>query len=145
MIGRRVLFAALLATPAAWAQRYPDRPVTIVNPFAPGGQSDPIGRAVALHLQGALGQPFVLENRTGAGSTVGARYGARAVPDGHTLLFGTTSTFGIAPNLYRTAGYDPATAFAPIAVVSEGAMLLVANPRTGFRSVTEMVAAARWR
>jgi tripartite-type tricarboxylate transporter receptor subunit TctC len=131
---------------AAQAQeRYPNRPVTIINPFAAGGQSDPIGRAVALHLQRALGQSFVLDNRTGAGSTIGAQYVARAAPDGHTLLFGTTSTFVIAPFVYRAAGYDPARSFAPIAIASEGPMVLTANPQTGFRTVADVVAAAKRR
>lgn len=138
--------AAAVRPSAAQAQRqdgYPGRSVTIINPFAAGGQADPIGRVVAAHLQSALGQPFVLENRTGAGSTIGAQYVARATPDGHTLLFGTTSTFAIAPYVYRNAGYDPATSFAPIAVASEGPMVLTANPRTGYKTVADAVAAAR--
>lgn len=139
--------AALLATtrsPMARAQeQYPSRPVTIINPFAAGGQSDPIGRVIALHLQGALGQPFVLENRTGAGSTIGAQYVARSTPDGYTLLFGTTSTFVIAPYVYRAAGYDPTTSFAPIAIASEGPMVLTASPQTGFKTVADVVAAAK--
>jgi tripartite-type tricarboxylate transporter receptor subunit TctC len=151
---RRGIFGGVAATallaaarpPGARAQGgYPNRPVTIINPFAPGGQSDPIGRAIALHLQRALGQPFVLDNRTGAGSTIGAQYVARAAPDGHTLLFGTTSTFVIAPFVYRAAGYDPAGSFAPIAVASEGVMVLTANPRTGFRTAADVVAAAKRR
>ena len=137
-----VAAAALPASARAQAG-YPSRPVTIINPFAAGGQSDPIGRAVAAHLQRALGQPFVLENRTGAGSTIGAQHVARAAPDGYTLLFGTTSTFAIAPYVYRSAGYDPGTAFAPVAVASEGPMVLATNARTGFRTIADVVAAAK--
>nr|WP_282572254.1 tripartite tricarboxylate transporter substrate binding protein [Roseomonas acroporae] len=122
---------------------WPERPVTIVSPFAAGGQSDPIGRAVALHFQRSFGQPFVLENRSGAGGTIGAQYVARAAADGHTLLFGTTSSFVIAPFVYREAGYDPAASFAPVAVVSEGPMILTAGTGTGFRSVAQVVEAAR--
>ncbi|WP_128080105.1 Bug family tripartite tricarboxylate transporter substrate binding protein [Roseicella frigidaeris] len=136
--------AAQTAAPATpQAADWPQRPVTIISPFAAGGQSDPIGRAVALHLQRSLGQPFVLENRSGAGGTIGAQFVARAAADGHTLLFGTTSSFVIAPFVYREAGYDPAASFAPVAVVSEGPMILTASPGTGFRSVAEVVAAAR--
>jgi tripartite-type tricarboxylate transporter receptor subunit TctC len=135
--------AAILLARAARAASYPDRPVTIVSPFAAGGQSDPLGRAVALHLQRKLGQPFVLENRTGAGSTIGAQYVARAAADGQTLLFGTTSTFVIAPFVYRNAGYDPVTSFAPVAVASEGPMVLTTHNRSGYASVAEVVAAAR--
>jgi tripartite-type tricarboxylate transporter receptor subunit TctC len=139
--------AALVPTgrDALAQDRYPDRPVTIINPFAPGGQTDPLGRLVALHLQRALGQPFVIDNRTGAGGTIGAQFVARAAPDGHTLLLGTTSTYVIAPFVYRPQIYDPATAFAPIAVLSEGAMVLSTHPRTGFRSVADVVQAARQR
>jgi len=135
--------AALLVARGSRAASYPDRPVTIVSPFAAGGQSDPLGRAVALHLQRKLGQPFVLENRTGAGSTIGAQYVARAAADGHTLLFGTTSTFVIAPFVYANAGYDPVASFAPVAVASEGPMVLNTHARSGYASVAEVIAAAR--
>ena len=135
--------AALLLARSAHAAPYPDRPVTVISPFAAGGQSDPLGRAVALYLQRKLGQPFVLENRTGAGSTIGAGYVARAAADGHTLLFGTTSTFVIAPFVYGNAGYDPAASFAPVAVASEGPMVLTTHARSGYSSVAEVVAAAR--
>ena len=116
MTRRRTLLAAGALAPlgAALAQdRYPSRPVTVINPFAAGGQSDPIGRLVNAHLQRALGQPFVLDNKLGAGSTVGGQYVARAEADGHTLLLGTTSTFVIAPYVYRPQPYDPVAAFAP--------------------------------
>jgi tripartite-type tricarboxylate transporter receptor subunit TctC len=135
--------AALVMAHSARAAGYPDRPVTIVNPFAAGGQSDPLGRAVALHLQRKLGQPFVLDNRTGAGSTIGAQYVARAASDGHTLLFGTTSTFVIAPFVYGNAGYDPVASFAPVAVASEGPMVLTTHARSGYATVAEVVAAAK--
>ncbi|MBP0495460.1 Bug family tripartite tricarboxylate transporter substrate binding protein [Pararoseomonas indoligenes] len=135
--------AALVLARGAQAAAYPDRPVTIISPFAAGGQSDPLGRAVALHLQRKLGQPFVLENRTGAGSTIGAQYVARAAADGHTLLFGTTSTFVIAPFVYGNAGYDPAASFAPVAVASEGPMVLTTHARSGYASVADVVAAAK--
>jgi tripartite-type tricarboxylate transporter receptor subunit TctC len=135
--------AALVLIRGAQAATYPERPVTIISPFAAGGQSDPLGRAVALHLQRKLGQPFVLENRTGAGSTIGAQYVARAAADGHTLLFGTTSTFVIAPYVYGNAGYDPAASFAPVAVASEGPMVLTTHARSGYTSVADVVAAAK--
>jgi tripartite-type tricarboxylate transporter receptor subunit TctC len=135
--------AALLLARGAHAAPFPDRPVTIISPFAAGGQSDPLGRAVALHLQRKLGQPFVLENRTGAGGTIGSQYVSRAAADGYTLLFGTTSTFVIAPFVYRNAGYDPVTSFAPVTVASEGPMVLTTHIRSGYSSVAEVVAAAQ--
>ncbi|PZP38817.1 MAG: hypothetical protein DI601_26020 [Azospirillum brasilense] len=146
-IGRRgfcgAMAAGLVTMQDAWAADWPKRPVTIVSPFAAGGQSDPIGRAVALHFQRSLGQPFVLENRSGAGGTIGAQYVSRAAADGYTLLFGTTSSFVIAPFVYREAGYDPIASFTPLAVVSEGPMILTAGSGTGFRSVAQVVEAAR--
>jgi len=90
---------APLARPAAAVARYPAHSVTVVNPFAAGGQSDPIGRIVNAHFQNALGQPFLMENRAGAGRTIGGQYVVRSAPDGYTLLLGTTSTFTIAPVL----------------------------------------------
>lgn len=143
---RRALLAAGLFPSAVRAQeRWPARPVTIINPFPPGGQTDPLGRFVAQHLQRALGQPFVLDNRTGAGGTIGAQLVARAAPDGQVLLLGTTSTYVVAPFVYRPPPYDPLTAFAPVVVLSEGAMILCTHPRSGFRTVEEAVRAARAR
>jgi tripartite-type tricarboxylate transporter receptor subunit TctC len=148
MTRRRTLLAAGALAPlgAALAQdRYPSRPVTVINPFAAGGQSDPIGRLVNAHLQRALGQPFVLDNKLGAGSTVGGQYVARAEADGHTLLLGTTSTFVIAPYVYRPQPYDPVAAFAPVAALTESPMVLVANSKKGFRAVADVLRAARER
>ncbi|UFN50110.1 tripartite tricarboxylate transporter substrate binding protein [Roseomonas sp. OT10] len=147
MTHRRSLLGAAALLPlarAAGAQgAYPSRPVTVINPFAPGGQSDPVGRLVNLQLQRALGQPFVLDNRLGAGSTIGAQYVARAEPDGYTLLLGTTSTYVIAPYVYRPQPYDPLTAFAPVAALSEAPTILVASPRRGIRSLEAMVRLAK--
>ena len=138
--------AATFTSGAARAQeRYPSRPVTVVSPFAPGGQSDGVGRIVTAHLQRALGQPFVIENRTGAGGTIGAQYVARANPDGHTLLFGTTGVFVIAPYVYRNAGYEVPGSLVPVAMTAEVPVVMAASKRSGFASVADVVAAARRR
>jgi len=141
---RRVLIAAL-ATPALAQEAWPSRPVVMVSPFAAGGQADPLGRLVGAHLQRVFGQPFVMENRVGAGSTIGAQYVARAAPDGHTLLLGSTSTYVIAPFVYRPQPYDPAQAFAPVAMLTEAATALVTHPRSGLRSLEDLLRAARAR
>jgi tripartite-type tricarboxylate transporter receptor subunit TctC len=147
VINRRNLGFGLIATPIlsrlARAQpTYPTRPVSIVNPFAAGGQSDAVVRFVARQLQRALGQPFVVDNRSGAGSTIGTAYVAVAAPDGHTLVFGTTSTYVIAPYTYRTPGYDPISSFSHITVAAEGPMVLCCSAKAGFKSAGELVAAA---
>jgi len=131
--------AAYAQAPAGW----PGRPVTIVNPFAAGGFTDAFGRAIAAHLQKLFGQPFVTEYRSGAGATLGATHVARAAPDGLTLLYAPTTPWVVAPNLYKTPGYDPLKDLAPIALV--GATPMVLNARTGlpFTDVAGLVAAAR--
>ncbi|MFZ6763199.1 Bug family tripartite tricarboxylate transporter substrate binding protein [Pseudoroseomonas sp. WGS1072] len=139
------LAAAALPLPT-WAQpSYPSRPVTIVIPFAPGGQTDPVGRFLANHLQRALGQPFVIDNRSGAGGTIGASQVIRSAPDGYTLLLSVVGTYATAPFIYGKGSYDPTTAFTPIALVMEGAMVLVTHPRSGLKSVADVLATARTR
>ncbi len=142
---RRAVLAAGLAVPALAQDAWPARPVTLINPFAAGGQGDPLGRLIAAHLQRVFGQPFVLDNRVGAGSTIGGQFVARAAPDGHTLLLGTTSTYVIAPYVYRPQPYDPLSAFAPVAMLTESATALVTHPRSGLRSLDDLLRVARER
>src|SRR5512138_326201 len=101
-----VLLAALLGAPSLVAATYPERPVTIVVPFAPGGANDVVIRAIQQPLAEALGQPIVVENRGGAGGSVGAGYVARARNDGYTLLMAATG-FVVNPSLYDRVQYDP--------------------------------------
>ena len=136
MISRRSVLTAGVLAPLGWAAAaetcYRAHSVTVVNPFAAGGQSEPIGRIVNTHFQSALGQPFVMENRVGAGSTIGGQYVVRSAPDGYTLLLGTTSTFTIAPYVYRPQPYDPTTNLAPIIALTEAPTVLVASEKSGF-------------
>ena len=104
------------AFPAS-AQTYPTRPVVIVVPFAAGGGNDILARLLAQRMGAALGQQFVIENRPGAGGTLGARAVAKAPPDGYTLMVGHSGVFGIAPSLYANPGYDPRKDFAPIGLI----------------------------
>jgi tripartite-type tricarboxylate transporter receptor subunit TctC len=147
MISRRSVLAAGVLPPlgraAAAETRYPAHSVTVINPFAAGGQSDPIGRIVNTHFQSAMGQPFVMENRVGAGGTIGGQYVVQSAPDGHTLLLGTTSTFTIAPYVYRPHPYDPITNLAPIIALTEAPTILVASEKSGFRSLEDLVRAAK--
>jgi tripartite-type tricarboxylate transporter receptor subunit TctC len=131
---------------AAWpamAQTYPTRPVVIVVPFAAGGGNDILARLIAQHMSRTLGQPFVIENRPGAGGTVGARAVAKAAPDGHTLMVGHSGVLGIAPALYADPGYDPRRDFAPIGLIASYQQILVVHPSLPVHSVANLIALAR--
>jgi len=134
--------AQVMATPAA-AQAYPNRPVTIVVPFAAGGGNDILARLIAQHMGHALGQQFVIENRAGAGGTIGARAVAKAAPDGQTLMVGHSGVFGVAPALYADPGYDPRRDFAPIGLIASYQQILVTHPSLPVRGVADLIALAR--
>lgn len=147
MIGRRgvVVGAAVLASGAARAQAWsPTRPVRLVVPFAPGGLTDILARALAEQLQPRLGQAVVVENRAGAGGNLAAEAVARAEPDGHTLLVATQGIIAINSALFRRLPYDPDADFTPLAFMARQPNLLVANPGfAGAGSVAALVAAAK--
>ena len=128
---------------AAPAQDYPTQPVKLVVPFPAGGGTDALARWFAKGLEAKLGQPFVVENRAGSGTTLGAGFVARAAPDGYTIMLGTSSTYAIAPNVYKKVPFDPAKDFAPIALVAEVPFVLVVNPSLPVKSVAELVALVR--
>jgi tripartite-type tricarboxylate transporter receptor subunit TctC len=142
----RIAIAAIVAgcmTGAAPAQDYPTQPVKLVVPFPAGGGTDALARWFAKGLEAKFGQPFVVENRAGSGTTLGAGFVARAVPDGYTIMLGTSSTYAIAPNVYKKVPFDPVKDFAPIALVSEVPFVLVVNPSLPVKSVAELVALVR--
>jgi len=130
-----------LAAPAL-AQTYPTKPVRIVVPFAPGGV-DVTARLMADRLTAAMGQPFVVENRPGAGGTVGAKVVTGAPPDGYTLLFSTPGPVVVSPLINRNAGYDSVKNFAPVAIVSQSPLMLVIHPSVPAKTVRELVAHAK--
>src|SRR3984957_26072 len=121
----------------AHAQDYPNRPVKIIVLTPPGGPVDVVGRLTANYLQTALGQAFVVENRSGAGNTIGSKDAAAATPDGYTLLYSAASGLIIAPLLHPDAGYDP------LALVGESPTILVVNPAVPARTVQELIAYAK--
>jgi len=141
----RIALAALclLAAPLALAQAYPAKPVKLIVPFPPGGPTDIVGRFVATKLSEALGQQFVVENRAGAGGTVGSEVASQASADGYTLLYGSTSTLAMAPSLYRKLAYDPRKSFAPISLVSSGPMLVAVNASVPANTLAELIALAK--
>jgi tripartite-type tricarboxylate transporter receptor subunit TctC len=133
---------ACTVTPAL-AQTYPTRPVVIVVPFAAGGDNDVLARLLAQRMGAALGQQFVIENRPGAGGTLGARAVAKAAPDGYTLMVGHSGVFGIAPSLYANPGYDPRKDFAPIGLIGSYQQVLVVHPSLPVRTVADLIALAK--
>jgi tripartite-type tricarboxylate transporter receptor subunit TctC len=128
---------------AANAQSYPSKPIHLIVPFPPGGPTDIVGRLVAQKISEGIGQPVVVENRPGAGGTVGSSAAAKAAPDGYTLLYGSTSTLAIAPSLYRNIPYDPRKAFAPISLVSSGPILITVNEKVPARTLKEFIDLAK--
>ena len=140
-MGALTIGAAAFGRPAA-AAGYPDRPVRIVVPFAPGGPSDLTARLMSVKLAEALGQTFFVENRAGAGSNLGTAMVARAAPDGHTLLV-TSSAFVVNPSLYKQAPYDPVKDFAPITELDTSPNVFIATPASGITSIKELVARAK--
>jgi tripartite-type tricarboxylate transporter receptor subunit TctC len=131
--------------PAAMAQAWPAHPLRLIVPFPPGGPTDIVGRLVAQKLSDGLGQQVVVDNRVGAGGTVGSEAAARSPADGYTLLYGSTSTLGIAPGIYPKLGYDPRTSFAPVSLVSIGPLVLAVHPSVPARNVRELIDLARAR
>src|SRR6266850_1694509 len=128
---------------SAQAQTYPSRPVTIITPFAAGSVTDATARAIAQHLQDALGQSFVVENRAGAGGLLAANAVARAAPDGHTLLITTNSTHSAAPGLFKTVPYDPIKDFTPVARIGSFPSLIAVHPDQPIHSMQEFVSYAK--
>ncbi|MGA2941539.1 MAG: tripartite tricarboxylate transporter substrate binding protein [Xanthobacteraceae bacterium] len=146
MIRKLVLATAVLigfAAASADAQDYPDRPVKIIVPTPPGGPVDVIARLTANSLQNSLGKGFVVENRAGAGNTIGSKDAAEAAPDGYTLLYSSASGLVIAPLLHPDAGYDPLKSYDPVALVGESSNILVVNPSVPANTVQELVAYAK--
>jgi tripartite-type tricarboxylate transporter receptor subunit TctC len=134
-----LLAAAALHTGIAAAQTYPAKPIRLMVPFPPGGSTDIVARIVAQKLSAQLGQPVVVENRGGAGGTIGTAVVAKAAPDGYALLVGTTSTHVVAPSVYAKLEYDPVKDFAPVGLMAVTPYLLVVNPAVQAKSVKELV------
>ena len=146
--GRSVLSSVLsvlclVGGGAVHAAPYPERPVTIVVPFPAGGASDVLARQIGKQLEGALGQSFVADNRTGAGGTVGAASAARAAPDGYTLVMGTNASHAIAATMHRNLRYDPLKDFVPITLVAHVPQVLMVHPSVPVSNVQELIALAQ--
>ncbi|WP_312791126.1 tripartite tricarboxylate transporter substrate binding protein [Diaphorobacter nitroreducens] len=134
--------AAALALPGAWAQTWPSRSVSIIVPFPAGGTTDVLARALGQELSKTLGQPVVVENKPGAGATLGADYVAKSKADGYTLLMGAVH-HTIATSVYRKLGYDFEKDLAPITTVALVPNVLVVNPQVPAKTVQELLAQAK--
>ena len=135
----KIAIALLIFSTQALAQSWPSKPIRVMVPFPPGGSTDIVARIVAQKLERPLGQPMVIENRGGAGGTLGAGIGAKAPADGHFLTFGSTSTHVVAPSVYQKLEYDPVKDFAPISLVAVSPYLLAVNPQVPAKTVKELV------
>lgn len=132
-------FGAVLAADAPW----PDHPIKLIVPFTAGGVTDNTSRLLAKLLEPHLGQPVIVENRPGAGGSIGVEAAARQAPDGYTMVYGTQGTQGANLALYKKVGYDPVADFAPVHGISESPLVLVINPNRPFKSVPELIAYAK--
>ena len=137
------LIAGAVAVSAALAQAFPAKPIRLVVPFPPGGPTDTFSRATAAELSRSLGQQVIVENRPGAGTTIGADLVAKSAPDGHTLFFTDLSTHTITTSLYTKLPYHPLRDFAPVAAVNSSPLILITHPSVGARTVRELIAVAK--
>jgi len=147
-------FITLLGGVATWPRAaqaqnstasYPDHPITLIVPYAPGGGNDAMARAVADPMGKSLGQPLVVENRGGAGGSVGTRQIAKAPPDGYTLGLGGTGTLAIDPTLYPNVGYNPRKDFAPVGLIATSPLIILVNQSVAAHNVQELIALAKAR
>ena len=132
--------SVLLAWSGAQAEDYPDRSVTLVVPYAPGGGTDVYARMLAQELREQLKQPFVVENRPGAATQIAAAAVAKSEPGGYTLLMGSTTTLATNVSIYKSLPYDPVKDFAPVGLVGSAYFALVANPGVPAKTLPELIA-----
>lgn len=140
---RALLLALCLVSLQASAQAYPSKPVRVIIPYPPGGGNDTLGRLFAAKLQDRLGQPFVVENRPGAGTMIGTEAAARSTADGYTILLSSIATHALSPNLYSRVPYDPIKDFAPITLLGIAPTVLVVNQDLSAKSLAELIALAK--
>lgn len=143
--GAMVGSAGWTATRAFAADPWPSRPIRLLVPFPPGGSADILAREIGVELQAVLGQPVVVDNKPGAGGSIGSTEAARAAADGYTLLMGHIGTLAVNPALYPKLAYDPRTSFAPVALMARVPNVLVVNPQVPAKDLRELIALAKAR
>jgi tripartite-type tricarboxylate transporter receptor subunit TctC len=142
MLARIIIAAAVAFAGTASAAEYPDRPITVIVPYAAGGSSDVLGRLLGERLSKSLGQPIVIDNRAGAGSRIGTEIAAKAAPDGYTLLL-ADMPHTIVPAIQRGVGYDPVRGFVPVGLIGTAPMFFFVNPAVQAETVRDFVALAK--
>jgi tripartite-type tricarboxylate transporter receptor subunit TctC len=140
---RTVLLCLGLTAPLAQAQTFPNKPIRIVVPFAPGGNVDVTARVVGASMSRLLNQPVVIENKVGAGGKVGAEFAMKSPADGYTLMMGSNSSLSVAPNLFKDWPYDPQSGIAPVSQLARVPFVLVTRSGLGPKNVQELVALAK--
>ena len=136
--------AAVLLAPGAFAQdKWPSKPITYIVPFPAGGTTDVLARLIGQKLGSALGTTVIVDNKGGAGGSLGSELAARAAPDGYTLLGGTISSHAINVSLYPKLGYDPIKSFAPITLIGTNPVVLVVNQSSPYKTLADVIAAAK--
>jgi tripartite-type tricarboxylate transporter receptor subunit TctC len=147
MITRRTGLAALAVSlgllPGAALAQFPDKPIRLVVPYAPGGTTDIMARTLQEPLSKVLGQPVIVDNKAGAAGAIGTAQVAQAAPDGYTLVFGNNGPAAIVPLIQKDVGYDPIKNFAPVSLVSIAPMTLVVHPSVPASTVKELIAYAK--
>lgn len=135
--------ATTLATPRLWAQAYPSRPLRLIAPYPPGGGVDTVSRLLAERLALRLGQPIAVENRPGAGATIGADTLARSAPDGYTLMVGSMVDYSLSPHFHKNLAFDMARDFVAVGEIGNGTIAVLVNPDLPVKSLAELIALAR--
>lgn len=134
---------AMIQPSPAPADDYPSRPVTMIVPWAPGGAVDTVARVIAPKLTDRLGKPVIIENRAGAGSTLGTGIGAKAAPDGYTLNMPGSGSMAVSPAMYKSLPYDPVKDLAPMALIGRVPFVLIVHPSVPAKNVGELIAHAK--
>jgi len=141
--GRGLLAAALLSAAAAFAQGFPTKPVRLIVPYPPGGGNDAIARLLAAKMPEGLGQQLIVDNRPGAGTTIGTAIAARSAPDGYTIMMSSVATHAMAPQLYANPGYDPVKDFAPVTLLATTPVMMIVSASLPYKSLQDVVNAAK--
>lgn len=138
-----IIAALVVSTSSIAAPSYPDKPIRLIVPFAPGGNTDVQARLIGNKLTAALGQQVIVDNRPGAGGTIGVDMAAKSTADGHTIVMASFGNILVGPSLYKKLPYDPVKDFAPIILISEPAGLIVVHPSVPVKSFGELIAYAK--